>query len=1100
MSIWIAQNLLDPESKWAHFTKQNALEYLEKCYKARTPPHSFEVVKKNQPVRIYFDIDCGNWADLDPEGVERQVIEALIDYAGIAPSSICTSHGKNKLSWHLTVPMQSNRQTIKNFVDFINPMITHRIGIPNLLDRKVYADGIQRWRLLGCTKPPSGINNPDPEQRKKTLSLGNPEDTLISHIEDLPIWVCPIPSNPRLKWLYAISRECVFQEPLKEWMGNYETWRMFGSSIYVEAKKSNELYNGFHLFNYLSMKCRDKYNPEECSKKFYNDFTSIQVSEFPKIKQMFTKKVKWACEFYEPFYKDTLEVISNPPLQFQPVEELVEKASEEVDLESLKEFLVYDSYQYRLVQHLVHTSSTLLDYWTSQIQSFEDLEIFYLLTLSGPNPSQNKEIQKVHGLIEKAYDRFSENVVLPFDITKRWDCTFGLFKVLAEVFAIDYKEDLLSEWVKTPFDDAKSKQVEEQWSKYKEYAIEKDGDLYFDVEKRIEHLFIWTLAECEDAQYMQRFQDWFVIRDPVWSTRVPYYTLLQEIKSEIDPNPLTFLESCLSHYVDRFKADRVFGYWTRCYSDVAGANIVFQLYPHWMKVAGTLMVYDDMTGIWTKDEDNMLRIISRFANLLQHTDKLNMGDSWNLRNTILKEIRCIESICLDQTQYQNIINSTEHLLLAPNGYFNGKENLFHGTPFICGKRVFTWPKLLFFHSLPDPILPSPTNEALQEEIYQTFFGNLYSPQTAQFVLENIATALFGVKKKEYYVFFGDTGTGKSTIKQFMEAAFGQLAGTTDLNKFRYNPKDPDSRKIAFIYENATRRFLLVSEGHCILCTELIKQAVSGGLDRITARKEFKSDQLFDIFFRLFIFNNNMPEFSHVDNGLIDRTCIVNLKNQFAKTIVDDTVQMLANDNIDDWKSSPAHRQAFVSLLITAYLDFQNRGYEFLPRPDELAKENPNAIGEMNLPIDLFKPLMYELVFHGQPGVWITLEEFKQACDRVIPHSGSTAGNKVQSIMQKLNIPNTTIKSKVIKVKGKSIRVWEGISLRAEIMSSCESLYLTDYEKWQTYMRENNGILDEEFLARLQNAMKIVETRKRQRHQMIESPEATEEIKRFRLDS
>lgn len=1103
MPIW-CRNFLGREDEYIRGSTQQLVEFMHEN-EGNDDFHGVEIIDSPTSC-VYFDIDVKTYEDrkgLSPKEIIDDVLEVIEKHGSLdeVDRSICTSHSpdpKGKLSWHIVYDVWGKRKDMQIFVT----RIAQFLKLPNILDWRVYKS-VQRWRLVNATKPTEGVNNPDPEQRRKTLVNGTMEGTIIGRGDKLLMeWDWEIPAgcpktidrtaltSPRLKWFSYILKESAFKEILTKKSGDYEAWLKIGGSLYIEAKDTHCLDAGLELFIDFSKLVPGKFNDEEV-RVFYKKSFEDATNQFAWMKRLITKANPLIALKYQIVYEKG-EDLERPSLFGDDDLKRAPLGDDYMNPGAVEDIRPVNSYEYRLKRHLQRPK--IRAFWASRITHFGDLQKLYQLSLYGPNDNQNREIKEVKKLQGKAADFFGRDTSPLYEWTKS-----NFMECVAKAFDFPYEEAVHEDWTAREYTE---KDLAGFWDEYNEHL--RSGNVFVqDIEASIESRFIYRLKPYQEVNWLMRFFDLHALAaSPDWATQVPYREIFRKI--HLGPETMGKETIVISHFLPLFETERLYGFLARASSYNNAARIIYHFYPYWMRSGDAVLVFDDMTGVWSQDEHTISRILTRFINLV-YTKNTNYCDSASSRKSMIQEIQCIEAVNMDLNRMSDMARSGEGKLLFPNGYYDGLEGVFHERYRIQNLDidVFFNSHILMHASVPDPWEPCAEHEEIKALLYATFFQKMFKPEIAEYILENYAATLFGMRKKEWMIFLGEPGSGKSTWLDFLKACVGPLAGTITLDKLRFNPKDSrDSTKYSFVWDNWMKRFLFASEGATTTVdSELVKTIVSGGLDEMVARTQFKSDRTFPILFRVFVYVNQMFELSSKEAAMVVRTTILNYPFVFKKT-VESTLDDLAEDkSVETWRFSSLYRQCMVELMTDAFARFRERGLNYLEKPAALSSENPFSIGEIGNSTEAVEQLMHHVVIHGRDGTknrsdCITAQRLHEIINSFQPGSSAHVIRKLGNFLA--DVPHPYITRIQQKRRGVNIACWSGISERDIIMETegGDGDYLTDPGKWKLYMKENGGVLSEKFIDDLRGAMRILK-RKRKREEIDE--ESNNTLSRFHLD-
>lgn len=1090
--------------------------------------HYTEVLPLDQPVCVYFDIDypIPNAPPSDVESLLETVTDAITAQGVGLIRSICHSNGRDKVSYHIVCGYYGNRLDVQNIARCCNGYMMGK-GYNQCFDTKVYGR-TQKFRLINCTKPPSGIRNCDPEQRVKRSLFGSIQDSFISYI---PPGTPPLPPLFRtttnathrtgrgpmpnhLKWFGKVLEDPSLQMFWVKKADAYETWNTVGAALAVEVRGTPFQSDALYLFKKFSA-MSSKYDENAVTTKFSNSYSTINQAMFGCLHSWVKGFNKAIGLLYDSIYQTgsgTMLSTFVAPVT-NPVGEDTHTAAELADL--TYGFLPANSYQYRLYAHF--QKPCFYTYWKTQLTSSDDLKKVLTLIRTGNVRERDLEDTKI-AQVGYIRDKLGKAVQLPYGDSNTTSDERAFLKFTALVFDLEYAEsmeDLL-------MDEEDEKTAEAAFNSYK-HALQDISTAFWDlVEQTIDQkLIIPYLQEELIDDYNTRILELYgdvVASNLLWKSRIPYLDMFQQLALLERDTPkenfdfwITF-NRLAPFYLNAERYCRIF---TNALNELEAARVMYAFHPYWIiSPMGDLHVYDDETGIWSKEIVDHCRVIVRLQYLLHHTVSVmgnatirNLASSRKMQEGILTQIKSLPIVKQrSATDYFNYERTGTRKLLFPNGYYDGVQDRFYSKIYtsVGGKPVafFSWPTIMFFASVPDPYLhDEEETPSIKNEILDVMFDTMFSPEVALFYRENLCFAAFAEPKKHFIVCLGEPNSGKSTEKSMIEHSFGNgYAGTTNLDKLRFkknNTRD-SGLNFDFVYQNEKKRFLLCSElagsKEDLMDTEMFKIVASGQEDSITGRVLYKPDAVLKPHFTLVIYLNTMFRFNKVEAAIIGRTLPFTYKHEFVQHVTDPSHQRQANDDVKTWKSKPAYRQHYVKIVIDAYRAYIQRGQIELPKPAELLADIPLYIGETQEQKQFFQRLMTKVVFHGRPDVFVKMSDLKGVFES-IEEDDIHATRKVKNVINSLSLPHNTIyqKQKWLAQEAKNTYVFYGMSLRDSlIQTGNRSLVLTDYEQWVKLMREGSGVIREEVVADLEKVDQLLHGRKRYRD--AEAPEFTEEAR------
>lgn len=193
-----------------------------------------------------------------------------------------------------------------------------------------------------------------------------------------------------------------------------------------------------------------------------------------------------------------------------------------------------------------------------------------------------------------------------------------------------------------------------------------------------------------------------------------------------------------------------------------------------MNCCKQLYVFDQTTGMWSTDEDVLIKILSTFTNQL-HVARLDTKgevkiseQSYGNTLSLMKRMpSLLAAICKNDQWLAKNRNSSLGMILFDNGYYN-----FHTSTFHDGFNS----SILFMGKIHHHYDPSSVDRNYIDSIRERFFYMPIGEDVGQYYIKNLARALAGDMMKRFIVSLGHSNSGKSTLaKALMASLHGYVA-------------------------------------------------------------------------------------------------------------------------------------------------------------------------------------------------------------------------------------------------------------------------------------------------------------------------------------
>jgi len=202
------------------------------------------------------------------------------------------------------------------------------------------------------------------------------------------------------------------------------------------------------------------------------------------------------------------------------------------------------------------------------------------------------------------------------------------------------------------------------------------------------------------------------------------------------------------------------------WNDKEAAELVYELYPHWVYCLGDLYVYDKSSGKWDSSETAHFRVIMTLTDKLfvLTEDKEGISrtkKSYGNDEILMKKIpKLIKPLCEDNNWINIQQYSSLGKILFTNGYYDFKQGKFYEK----GKDGFDAPEILFMNRINRSFDPFDDEEIdYIEDIKKRFFHDPLGVEMGNYMALNLARGLAGDKMKRVIFGLGGTNCGKSVL-------------------------------------------------------------------------------------------------------------------------------------------------------------------------------------------------------------------------------------------------------------------------------------------------------------------------------------------------
>lgn len=1042
----------------------------------------YEFVEATQTkTKVYFDIDApldtvihyANTQELLNRYALANVISVALNIPVDKVGSICYTPSTKKISLHITLLYNCTRQQNRAAAEILGKELEKLIiGFrPEFVDKAVYGRS-QKFRAIYTSKRGENrFKQPIPEFDLEDI-VARSLITIVPD-EDFPhTLICGISKKlpPKLNW-FRTALEHKELGPLWNSLKDvYDSWYTVGATLWVEVSQHPTLYEeGLALF--LRFTADNKWR-DEAVHKWRTAFTTQEKDLWNKIR-------KWVMDFCEPtgkeldrLFKGSTEKLVTS-LNYQATQQIYRDNEDFQLASSAIDFRLTTRTQYIVWHQLTH-SEKFYRYWDEKFAEAPDMS--HLIALLESDPAKIKYIIKLKSA-EEAFGTSLRPDHLPYG-------------------KLYLQDDLFLKWVRTEFNlpepEEKMEINEETLSlaqlNFYQICLDTDPEYTETVFKATFPVSFLGSREYRDpAQTIRQI----ILQDSLYQTQYPYKTLLTELFDGCDKNWDLFWLALSKFSREFLFVERIFHLLTNAIDDNAAAESVISLYPFWRKgPTGSVYVYDDTEGFWTTDESIKLGIITRFSSFLETTTPrgvVNSATSDSKRRSVLKFIESSETIrSKGATLFMETKKTGLYKFLFRNGYYNGIEDKFYPKTTVVLKEVaetfFSHVNVVFFGKIDNDY--QEINEELAEimaDMNEKMFLNMHGIELGTYWKQCLSMALFGVRKKGFFEHVGDTNSGKSTEMDMITNAFGSFVQQGATQNFVNQPHDMRSieRQMGWLVPVWFKRLYMCSERTSVkdTCnTERMKGISSGQKDQHQVSQLYEKAQTVEVHFIVsFYINKPLTWDNPKDPALIDRRNVITWFRTYVDHVTDPNTQLLKDPNTQNWATSRLHQMAYIHLIIGAFKDLINRGYNMekeivLPKPSvimdsEQAQETVALSTE-----ELFEQLLQWVIVTGDPTHNIPMSELDEILQTNLDQIASKQKVAIKSYLQSFGVQ---CESKQVRRNSLKIRVMSGMYARST--KAQDYSLLADLEQWKALVTKFNGTIGPQTMLTLKKVEELVQS-------------------------
>lgn len=1013
--------------------------------------------------KIYFDIDASldqfplnedHSRIVDPDYLSSLVAECF-RIRSDQVLSICRTDHPAKLSLHITLDFRGSQDERKNAAFQLGRFLNRKWSAfkPQYVDTAVYGK-TQKWRTIYTSKRG--------QHRIKYPLKGGIADSLITIVP--PAILTGIETtrtgNPdqntrstKLNWFKAALDHAGLSDFWRTRVA-YNEWTSVCQSLVVESSRNNCQDYGCSLYLLYIVKAGFA-DAVQARQTFETHFRGCQVDRFNEIHG-------WVKEYNKDIFKQ-LEPIFQGKIT-RVVDRLIFNAEEvngndDVELPSIDGFQAVTYIEWVIATQIT-TSAKMYHYWYERLQGGDWT---LLLGVIQGDPGKRAYDSLVPALL-KTYGDLPLN---HYPYGRRIDTSGEAFlHWLADSLQIPFQKESV---------EIQPECSETSFSLYKEASYIIDPACYNDVfgsERNAHPVLPLALREyVSPRQIINRIRS----TEAFYTMHLPYKAIFGAL-DEVCHGDDTAFYIALSHYNKEFlTAEKLFHYITRAYDDSIAADIVIDLYGNWL--LGTtqqVFVFNDITGTWSPEQRQINNIVERYQSFLEY--QIGEKGTKNFATNKVCQNNVAELIARSSTIWNKGDGdflakklSGQYKLPFRNGYYDGIEDRFYPayevSVFGSSKRFFTNVNIVFFGFIENDYVPFELiDHQMYEEMLRVLFFQVHDAQTAEYVIELYAMALFGHRFKGFFEQIGNTNSGKGTLMQLNKAAFGPLVGIFTVNDLCPVANDSRSagRRNQFLVDIAFCRLAESSEKPCEgrkVDTEKVKGFASGSTDPQRASKLFQNDASYPIDFIMNFYVNGPLDFDNPhDAALKARRNTVIWKKVFVDPdeYRDPDTQLLKDPAVVSWYADKTRCLVYIHIIIQYFKKIRDKNFVF-EKPEVVDVSDTADIRPFTTE-ETIERLLQSFVITGNPEHSIPAKDLQDIFAKMNIQNPGRELTNIKDYAKKLGV---AIVSKQKQRAGERKQVWTGILPREKDAQFSDYSMFNDFAHWKQFIGERKVITDTE---------------------------------------
>jgi hypothetical protein len=437
----------------------------------------------------------------------------------------------------------------------------------------------------------------------------------------------------------------------------------------------------------------------------------------------------------------------------------------------------------------------------------------------------------------------------------------------------------------------------------------------------------------------------------------------------------------------------------------------------------TLYVFDETTGLWSKEDTSMRYYINKYENKLKFrqlnldTGKEKVFNYSGIEKNLNNMLKFVPTFCMYDDFFNKNIDTSRGKWLFSNGIYDLETNTF--TP------EFN-PSVVFKDRINRPF-PTERKHDVVKLVTKILFQDPFmndEMEASDYLRIAIMRALYGdYRAKQFYFCVGKSNAGKGVLADALKASFGGYIGTFNAKSLAYNDNSTAdaAKQLSWVFGIKDKRMAISSEISMSKAFDgnLLKSLASGG-DEVDARKNHQDEVKVINRSTMFCFNNDIPLINPLDDGCVNRIRCVEFNCVFknVEDVAQDFERVADKDIKDKFEKDADFQDALVWIMIDAFNEFKHKGHLTPETVTVATKEWTGDTGSVGGLLDIkYEITRNETDFIPAREIIDFLTKEKQ-----LKMSDTKIGRELSSL--KLVKANK-------KLKGKTVRVWVGLKIRGD---------------------------------------------------------------------
>jgi hypothetical protein len=446
----------------------------------------------------------------------------------------------------------------------------------------------------------------------------------------------------------------------------------------------------------------------------------------------------------------------------------------------------------------------------------------------------------------------------------------------------------------------------------------------------------------------------------------------------------------------------------------------------------SLFVFNEHQGLWTDDNVHLRRCVNLFENELKFhqmdldTGKIKLYNYSGNEKNIVNMLKNVPMFCVYDDFFYTKADTSQGKLLFSDGIYDFDTDTF--------TEGFN-PLIVFKYRIDRPF-PKERNNDMIREVTKILFEDTFMDhemEASHYMRKGISRSLYGeYRAKKFYFCIGKSNAGKSALTDALKIAFGGFVGSFNAGALAYNERNgaDAAKQLSWVFGIKDKRMVISNEVSMNKPFDgnILKMLASGG-DEFDARTCHKDEVKIINRSTMFCFVNDIPTINPNDDGVRNRVNCIEYNCVFTEDAVLQDFERVADKEIKDkFKHNVAYQDALVHIILDTFKEVQKEGHHTPDIVKVATKEWSGDTGSV------------ESLLNKRYEITRDMNDFVPARE-ILDFLIKTEKLTMSETKIGRELSGLKLMKEIKKIKGKTTRVWCGLSERVE---ECMITYEDDY--------------------------------------------------------